>query len=305
MLHRRIKLRHIQCFVEITQQQSLKKAAERMFLTQPAISKTLRELEEIVGATLMHRNRAGVRLTKRGEVFLHFAQISLTALHQGIEQIGLSGQSQLLVGALPSVAAGLMPVVANHYSALSPDTTLCISDGPHGYLIEQLRHGKLDLVIGRLGSPETMQGLSFTQLYNEHVVFVVRPNHPLIAAPNLHDLPNWPIIYPPKSAAIHPLVERVLIAGGVGELPNKIETVSGAFGQVFTQESDAIWIISFGVVAKDIAEGRLVTLPFDTSTTKGPVGLMTRQDHEKTPEERLFFTSVAKAIEQLEFSSGL
>lgn len=304
MIHSRVKLRHIQCFVEITQQQSLKKAAKQLFLTQPAISKTLRELEEIVGTTLLHRNRAGVRLTKQGDVFLHFAQMSLAALHQGIEQIGQSGQSQLMVGALPSVAAGLMPVTATQFNALSPDTTLCISDGPHGYLIEQLRRGQLNLVIGRLGSPETMQGLSFTQLYNEHVVFVVRPDHPMITAPNIHDLPNWPVVYPPKSAAIHPLVERILIANGVGELPNRIETVSGAFGQVFTRESDAIWIISSGVVAKDIAERRLVALPFDTSISKGPVGMMTRQDHEKTPEERLFYKAVAKAINQLGLSSN-
>ncbi|MBV1862829.1 MAG: pca operon transcription factor PcaQ [Rhodobacteraceae bacterium] len=306
MDNQRIKFRHIQCFVEIVRQESLKKAAERLFLTQPAISKTLKELEEIVGAVLLHRSRAGIRLSQQGEVFHHFAEMSLAALQQGVdgvEQIGKSGNARLLVGALPSVAAGLMPVVAKEFGKLSPATTLCISDGPHGYLIDRLRHGELALIIGRLGPPQTMQGLSFTQLYNEHVVFVVRPGHPMSKTGNLDDLADWPIVYPPENAAIRALVERILIANGIGELPNRIETVSGAFGRVYTRDSDAIWIISYGVVANELAEGRLVALPVDTSITKGPVGLMTRQDHEKTPEERLFHSALSKAIAQLGLTS--
>jgi len=57
---------------------------------------------------------------------------------------------------------------------------------------------------------------------------------------------------------------------------NQIETVSDAFGRAFVRESDAIWIISEGVVAADIAEDKLAALPVDTSGTKGPVGLIMR-----------------------------
>ena len=80
MIDRRIKFRHIHCYVEICREQSLKGAAEKLFLTQPAISKTLKELEGIMGATLLTRNRAGVVLIRHGEVFLHFAEMSLVSL---------------------------------------------------------------------------------------------------------------------------------------------------------------------------------------------------------------------------------
>ena len=116
MIDRRIKFRHIQCFVEIVRQKSMKRAAERLYLTQPAISKTLKELEEILGTSLMVRNRAGVSLTRQGEVFLHFAEMSVAALQQGldgVDQIGRGGKVSLSVGALPSVAARLMPEVAS------------------------------------------------------------------------------------------------------------------------------------------------------------------------------------------------
>ncbi|NDW47200.1 pca operon transcription factor PcaQ [Ruegeria sp. PrR005] len=299
MIDRRIKFRHIQCFVEIARERSLKTAAEKLFLTQPAMSKTLKELEEIVGTTLMRRSRSGVVLTRPGEVFLHFAQMSIASLQQGLDGIELEGRRQkdkLSVGALPSVAAHLMPLVVTEFARLAPNALLRILDGPHGYLTERLRLGELDLVIGRIGPSDTMQGISFTQLYDEQVVFVVRPGHPLLSDPDLRRVADWPVIYPPAGAAIRPLVEQFLIANGVGEFPNRLETVSGAFGRVYTRQSDCIWIISRGVVAKEIAEGRLVALPFRTELTQGPVGLMTRPDHPETPVRQLFALAVTNVL---------
>lgn len=299
MIDRRIKFRHIQCFVEICREKSLKQAAEKLFLTQPAISKTLKELEEILGAALLVRNRAGVALTKEGEVFLHFAEQSLAALQQGlagVEQVGAEGKVRLAVGALPSVAARLMPEVVREMAEIAPDVEIQIVDGPHAYLVDRLRLGMLDVVIGRLGQPETMQGLSFTQLYEERVEFIVRAGHPLLDAPDLKRIGEWQVIYPPVGAAIRPLVERFLIAHGVGEIPDRLESVSGAFGRVYTRRSDAIWIISAGVVANEIADGFLVPLPFETGITRGPVGLMSRPDETLSPQEQLFRLALGRAI---------
>lgn len=302
MIDRRIKFRHIQCFIEICREQSLKTAAEKLFLTQPAISKTLKELEDILGTTLLRRNRSGVMLTRQGEVFLHFAEVSLAALQQGmngVAQLGAQGRTQLSVGALPSVAASLMPDVAREFAELAANATLRVMDGPHGYLMERLRIGDLDLVIGRLGSPETMQGVTFTQLYEERVQFIVRAGHPLLVEPELKRIAEWQVIYPSEGSAIRPLVERFLIAHGIGELDNRLETVSGAFGRVYTRQSDAIWIISAGVVTNEIADGHLVALPFDTSTTRGPVGLMHRPDEVLPPPARVFGIAVNNALRRL------
>ncbi|MEQ9694800.1 pca operon transcription factor PcaQ [Shimia sp. SDUM112013] len=307
MIDRRIKFRHIQCFVEICREQSLKLASEKLFLTQPAISKTLKELEEIMGATLLVRNRSGVSLTRQGEVFLHFAEMSLAALQQGltgVEQVGAQGKTRLSVGALPSVAARLMPDVATEFAALAPQTSLRIMDGPHGYLVERLRLGELDLVIGRLGQADTMQGISFTQLYEERVEFVVRAGHPLLADPDLKKIGDWQVIYPPEGSAIRALVDRYLIAHGVGEIAHRLETVSGAFGRVYTRRTDAVWIISAGVVANEIADGHLVALPFETSITRGPVGLMHRPDDILSPQAQIFGLAVNTVLDRLGLRAG-
>ena len=302
MLDRRIKFRHIQAFVEIVRQQSLKAAAESLLLTQPAISRTLAELEEIAGTPLMTRGRGGVALTPPGEVLLSYARMSLAALEQGfqgVERAGREAPRQLRIGALPSVAARLMPEVAARLAAMDADLQLTIADGAHDQLIEALKTAALDVVIGRLGPPETMKGLSFTQLYLEAEAMVVRHGHPLLATPDLRRIADWPVIYPPPQAAIRPMVERLLIAEGVAEPRQRIETVSGAFARVHVLRSDAVWIISEGVIAGDVAEGRLARWPVATTGTEGPVGLMARTGEAPRPERRLLDLAITGALEVL------
>ncbi|WP_295315539.1 pca operon transcription factor PcaQ [Roseobacter sp.] len=289
---RQIKMRHLYAFVETVRCGSLKQAAERIFLTQPAISKTLKDLETILGVQLLTRDRGGVELTREGAVFRQFAEQSLAALTHGLTSLSALSTgvaTPLRIGALPSVAADLLPDAVLRFAELSPATPLIVEDGKIDELVDRLRTGAVDLVLGRMGRPETMKGLAFTQLYSEQVVFVVAPNHPLVGCEDLEALSEWRVLYPPKEAAIRPLVDRFMIMHGIGEWPNRLETVSGAFGRSMTLgPAQAVWIISHGVVARDIAAGRLVVLPIETGAMSGPVGIMARSEEDPTPQIRLF-----------------
>ena len=290
MIDRRIKLRHIQCFVEICREGSFKRAAEALYLTQPAMSKTLKELEALLGHRLMTRDRGGVALTPEGEIFLRSAKTSMAALQQGVDGMarGRFGAQVLPLGVLPSVAARLVPSVVSRIGADIPEAVLRIVDGPIGFLLERLKLGDLDLVIGRMGPYGQMQGVSFAPLYRERIVVVVRPGHPLLAHPILSRIVDWPVLYPTEGSAIRPVVDQFLLEHGIGDLPRRIETVSGAFGRVYVQASDAVWFISEGVVASEIDRGLLVPLSVQTDSTLGPIGIMAREDWDVTPVARRF-----------------
>lgn len=301
LFDQRIKLRHLQAFLEVARRQSLTEAASALNITQPAVSKTIKELEEILGAALMERSRAGVFLTAEGDIFHHYASMSVAALQQGldgIEQARFGSDRLLNIGALPSVAASMIPQAVSHYMQKGIGTPLSIVTGPNGHLLDQLRVGALDVVVGRLGQPEAMQGLSFQQLYTEHVSLVVRPGHPLAREPDIARLPEFTVLYPNRTAAIRPLVERLMVANGIGNLPRRVETVSNAFGRAFTRSSDAVWIISQGVVATDLKEGTLIELPLDTAITLGPVGVSIRAEEPQTPDLMLFTASLREAAEE-------
>ncbi|SMY10035.1 pca operon transcription factor PcaQ [Flavimaricola marinus] len=291
-MDRRIKFRHLEAFVAIARAKRLNRAAEQLNLTQSAISKTLKDLEDILGVTLILRGRAGVSLTDQGEIFLQYAEQSTGALRQGLNSIAkldAGGAATLRVGVLPSIAASVVPLATERFRAQSPDTELSIQEGAHATLTDRLRAGELDLVVGRLGRPDTMVSLSFSQLYSETVVVVVAPDHPLIHATSLDQLSETLVIYPPKDAAVRPLLARAMIAAGLPLFQNRIESVSAAFGRAMALGPlRAAWFISRGVVAEELAQGTLIALPIDLRSTEGPVGIMARSEERPSAVARLF-----------------
>jgi len=286
MLDPRIKLRHLRTFVEVARRQSVKQAADQLAVTQPAVSKTLKELEEILDARLMERGRAGVTLTPVGEMFLHHAGSALASLIQGldgIERARSGGEPVLTVGALPSVAARIIPSAVATLKAATPEQPVRIVTGPNPYLLDLVREGTLDLVVGRLAGPESMSGLSFAHLYSERIAVIVRPGHPLIGASDLTRIADYTVLFPDSGAAIRELAEQLLITNGIARLPDRIETVAATFGRSYVRRTDAVWFISYGVVALDLADGLMAELPFNVDQTLGPVGLTMRAEAAMTP----------------------
>ena len=281
-----IKLRHLSTFIEVARNMSVGKAAGILNVSQPAVTRTIRELEEAVGVPLVEKDGRGIRLTSAGEAFRRHAGASIAALRQGVDAVKL-GQAQtvapLRIGALPTVSARIMPAAVRRFLAESQGGRLKIITGENAVLLDQLVAGELDLVVGRLAAPERMLGLTFEHLYSEQVLFVVRPGHPLLAEPpfDLSQLARFTVLMPTASAIIRPFVDRFLIAHGLSDTGARIVSVSDAFGRAFVRDSDAVWIISEGVVANDLATGHLATLPVDTSETRGAVGLTMRADAER------------------------
>lgn len=282
----RIRLRHIVCFLEVARLSSVGGAARALNISQPAVSKTIHELEALLGGKLFERGRRLLVLTALGEVFQRHAATSLSALGEGIEAArGGEAGATLRIGALPTVSARILPAAVEAFTAGGGGAHTRIVTGPNEYLLALLRGGEVDFVIGRMADPEAVAGLAFEHLYSERVVMAVRPGHPLLSAPRF-DFPaiaRYQTLMPTPDSVIRRLVERLLLAHGVGGLRDEVETVSSAFGRAYVRRTDAIWIISEGVVANDVAEGQLALLPVDTGETLGPVGFTTRAGAAPAP----------------------
>lgn len=309
MIENRITYRHLQCFIEINRQNSFTRAADVLALTQPAVSKKLKELEDILEVRLMERSKKGIELTQFGDVFLKYAGASLAALREGtdsITQAQMKGSMHISVGVLPTVAASVLPRAVLKFRQSGMDVTLNLSSGPNSLLLGQLRVGELDLVVGRLAEPKLMSGLSFEHLYSEIVTFIVRPNHPLLKRNpfNIEDIREFNVLFPTKDSIIAAAAERFLISQGIGLPPDRIETISVSFGKEYIRQSDAIWVISRGVVAREIAEGELIELPIDTKETLGAVGLTSRADTIPTLTVQMFMNCIRSTAELLEKEMG-
>lgn len=286
----RLKLRHLQTLLAIAECGSLVRAAGKLRVSQPAVTKILAEMEAVIGQPLVERTRHGVLLTTSGKILVRYATSSLRTIQEGLDSIArtqLADAPVIVVGVLPNVGATVLPSAVRRFVSGFPMARLRIRSGSNAVLLRDLRQGNLDLVIGRLGEPCDMQGLTFEQLYAEPLVFVTRPDHPLSLAVNLSpgDLRGIPLVLPDAGTRIRIIADEFLLSSGLGLADPLIETIDTSFGRALILDCGAVWCVPLGVVARDISRGFLIRLDIDTETTYGPVGITQRAD--QTPSEAM------------------
>ncbi len=305
MIDSRIKFRHLQCFLATAQLGSVQKAADRLAITQPAASKTLQELESLVGARLMERGRRGAQLTPQGEAFMRHAEASVNALREAVASVSPASQaatSRIQIGVLPTVAPWLLPrllrlMSGRGDSASAPKVNLQLHTGPNPALLSQLRSGSLDLVIGRFAEPAHMLGLSFEHLYADPLVLAVRPGHPLQPASKkpkpvaMAELSAYPWVLPLPGTAIRHTADSFLSKHGLAATC-RLETLDVSVARNYTAQSDAIWFTPQGAVEDEIKVGTLVALKADMRGTEEMVGLTLRADLQANAAQQEVITAI-------------
>ena len=297
----RIKFRHLQTFLEVARHRSVGKAADALAITQPAVTRTVRELEEILGVALFEKDGRGIRISHFGEVFLRHAGESVASVQRGIDSVAQAQKSEgppVRIGTLPTASATFMPDVVAEFLAIGTGSPVTIVSAENRMLLNALRLGELDLVVGRLAAPELMAGLDFEPLYTEEVTIVVRPQHPLLKRRHftLRELGQYTVLMPTRGSVIRPFVDRLLLTNGIPDLPDMVETVSDSFGRAYIARHDAAWIISRGVVIEELKSGRFAELKIDMSETRGAVGFTTRANIERSPSLSLMMQTIREHV---------
>jgi len=283
----RIKYRQIVCFLEVAERRSFVRAADALHSTQPAVSKTIAELEDALGVVLFERSRRGVQLTSYGEAFRLHAGASVAALRQGVESLvgaQFGGGLRIGIGLLPTVAASVVPRAVKRAKSEGLAATVYLATGTNDVLLKLLKDEQLDLVVGRFADVGLMRDLAFEHLFSEEIVLVGRAGHPLGGQRRvpLRAIADYTVLLPESGSIIRPMIDTLLVSRGVSQIADVIETTSPTFGRAYLRISDAIWIISRGVVADEIASGELVELPIEVDVVTGPVGITTRAETPPT-----------------------
>ncbi|MEO0388002.1 MAG: pca operon transcription factor PcaQ [Pseudomonadota bacterium] len=285
-----LRIRHIRTFLEVARWESVSRAAQTLNTSQPAVSRTLRELETILGQPLFDRVGRGLALNATGRTFQAHATASMTELIRGRDRVQRAAKARhrLSVGTLPTAATELVPRAVLSFLEADSSTEIHVLTGPNWLLFNQLRDGQLDLVVGRMPQAAAIQGLLFEQLYIEEVVLVARTGHPIGRETAQRQLTEYPLVLPPKGAVIYDTVATYLSSIGLTGLRGRIDTVSLAVGRRLVETSDALWFISRGVVADEIARGRLVSVDLNSPLLSGPVGISQLQSAPIRSERGVF-----------------
>ncbi|MGS7352666.1 LysR substrate-binding domain-containing protein, partial [Klebsiella pneumoniae] len=287
LFSQRIRLRHLHTFVAVAQQGTLGRAAETLNLSQPALSKTLNELEQLTGTRLFERGRLGAQLTLVGEQFLTHAVKVLDALNSAGQALnrkeGLNN-AIVRIGALPTAALGILPTVIGQFHKQQKDITLQVATMNNTMLLAGLKSGEIDIGIGRMSDPELMSGLHYELLFLESLKLVVRPGHPLLQETvTLSRVMEWPVVVSPKGTVPRQNAEALLQSQGCKMPAGCIETLSASLSRQLTVDFDYVWFVPSGAVKDDLRRGVLTALPIATQGAGEPIGILTRVDATLTP----------------------
>ena len=296
LFSQRIRLRHLHTFVAVAQQGTLGRAAETLNLSQPALSKTLNELEQLTGTRLFERGRLGAQLTLVGEQFLTHAVKVLDALNSAGQALnrkeGLNNDI-VRIGALPTAALGILPTVIGQFHKQQKDITLQVATMNNTMLLAGLKSGEIDIGIGRMSDPELMSGLHYELLFLESLKLVVRPGHPLLQETvTLSRVMEWPVVVSPKGTVPRQNAEALLQSQGCKMPAGCIETLSASLSRQLTVDFDYVWFVPSGAVKDDLRRGVLTALPIAGE----PIGILTRVDATLTPGTQTLLSAIRKSM---------
>ena len=182
VLRSNLKLRHLQLLVALDQFRHLGRAAEFLSQTQPAVSKSLAEIERMFGLELFLRSTRGTEPTPFGEAVVRFARSVLSDFARTRDEIAAvaSGAAgRVGVGAMVVAMPGLVSRAVDLLKQRSALTTVYVEEGDLTRLLPRLRLGEVDLFVGRLEPGYAAPDLETEALYEEPMRIVARPDHPL------------------------------------------------------------------------------------------------------------------------------
>lgn len=180
-----MELRHLRYFVAVAEAQNVTRAAARLHVSQPPLSRQIRDLEDELGVALFHHGAKSVRLTEAGRVFLTEAVAALRRVDEAVQMVKAvaSGQQgEIQVGFAPSLTVEILPCALRHFQETNPGVRVKLHDLSTQGMLRGLREGSLHVALMIQTSAKVMDGLVFEELRRYPVCMAAHPAHPLARA---------------------------------------------------------------------------------------------------------------------------
>lgn len=303
-LRARLKTRQLLLLTALDEERNIHRAANELNMTQPAASKQLKDLEDMLGVSLFDRLPRGMRPTIYGEAMIRHARMALTSLSQAHEDIvalksGLSGQVD--VGVILSPGMALIPPAIGRIKAQSPMLRIGVEVESSNILLARLLRGELDFMVARILDEADTVNLSYEELSDEPVCAVARVGHPLHSAANLQlsDISEAGWILAPKGSILRYRCDQMFHKAGLKPPTNVVDTTAILVITSLLQQTDFLHPMPVEVARYYEQAGLLSILPIELPCKMDGFGIITRRGHILSPGANILLQAirdVAKTI---------
>lgn len=175
----RMEFRQLRYFVGVAETGNISRAAQKLFLTQPALSRQIKALEDEIGQCLLERQAHSIRLTSAGETLLQEARELFQRADLMLARVRAAGQGvRLRIGYAPSLASGLLSAAMENFAQKHADARVELFDLSTKEMLAGLENDTLDVAL-TVGTPRPMRGLKWTPLIRASWQVALARHHPL------------------------------------------------------------------------------------------------------------------------------
>jgi DNA-binding transcriptional LysR family regulator len=245
-------------FVEIARQGAVSRAAETLFVSQPALTARIQRLEADVGSPLFVRTARGMRLTEAGHAFLPHAVRALDVIAEGrrqVEQIDRRGAGRLAVGAAPAISTYVLPDLLKRFADAHPNVSVSVRTGHSEEVLELVLGQQVELGLTRaLRHPE----IATTPIFEERLVLVVEPQHRLARrrAIGIEEISAEQLILFDRTSSFHQLTSAWFRGAGVSPA-GVMELDNSDAAKKMVQQGFGVALLPQSAVHDELASGAL------------------------------------------------
>lgn len=277
-----MKLQQLQHFVAVAETLNFRRGAERLNLTQQAVSKSIMHLEGQLGTKLLERGRQSVILTPVGREMLPFAQEILSASHRFEMALALTTDrtaGSLSIGASPTFLESIVPDALNAFQLRHPKTPVSIERGDFSSLCAMMLRGELDMILSTAPPDIPRHLLKADTIGRDHNVIVARAGHPLADAAKVTcaDLIRYPQICTmnfPRGAAY---LQQLFLAEGLVPPRPALTVGSTLLCMERVEHTDSWWVTPQMQVVRRLASKSFIILPVEPADSNWELIMATRR----------------------------
>lgn len=288
LLRRRLKLRDLELLVVLGEVQNLNSAAKTLRTSQPAISRSLAQIEQTLDMRLFERSVRGTVPTVVGERLIRYARLCIETLDRASDDLAIvqkGGLGHVSVGCNYSAAAHILPRALQRLEASAPGVSVAIREGTLDALLADLLSARVELVIARLGRDVYTDTFTTRLLFEEPMRLVCGPQHPIAGQAEVgwRDLLEYPWILPAAGTPVREKLGELLSTQGWRWPTSRVESSSILLNTTLLRTTDVISIVPEAVAAQQTGMGLVHRINFELPDIFSPVGIILRRDDQLSP----------------------
>jgi LysR family transcriptional regulator, pca operon transcriptional activator len=303
-LSRRLKLHHLRVVDALASYKSLLQASHALGISQPALSKSIRELEETMGVTLFERHAKGMRSNHFGALVEESARRIIAELAHLDAQLDSQlepNSGSITLGTLPVTAVGFLPGLLVALRVAMPDLCINVVQSDTEQMLSSLLAGDVDLVIGRLYEPAHSELFAREQLYDEPISLLAREGHPLFATNQIRqrDLCEYGLVLPGMTHRVGKEIEEALAGMKLEPPGSALRSNSLGLIRELLLTTEMLAAMPRLMMAGDLIRGTVRSLPLPAPTPSRPAGIFYAEGRPLTPLLEAFVAFTRNYVERL------